>query len=213
MVSRKRNNVPASPYIGVQERKNSHRSQVVALSYNVVSGEAETDNVSAATNSFVSFPTTVTNAAVAPVVIPRIEQNQPTKRPHLVAIESPEQEKKKRQSPVLVRANRALQTVLVGLCGIAILAYGFDVVASHDVGAMQDQARRLSEQNSELSAQLLKTISYGELQNGLNSCSEALVGRSGLRVPDQVQVIKAITPPTVKAFSAQRHHLPIMTGY
>ncbi|MCW5824848.1 MAG: hypothetical protein KIT34_18770 [Cyanobacteria bacterium TGS_CYA1] len=210
MVSRKRNNVPQSPYIGVQERKNSHRSQVVALSYNVVSGEAETDNAIASNNSFVAFPTSITNAAVAPVVVPEVEQ---IKRPHLVAIESPEQEKKKRQSPLLVKANRAMQTVLVGLCGIAILAYGFDVVASHEVGAQQDLARRLSEQNSELSAQLLKTISYGELQNGLNSCSEALVGRSGLRVPDQVQVIKAITPPTVKTFSAQRHHLPIMTGY
>ncbi len=210
MVSRKRNNVPSSPYIGVQERKNSHRSQVVALSYNVVSGDAETDNAVTATNPFVSFPTSINNAAVAPVVIPQVE---PVKRPHLVAIESPEQEKKKRQSPLLVKANRVMQTVLVGLCGVAIFAYGFDVVVSHDVGAQQDLARRLSEQNSELSAQLLKTISYGELQNGLNSCSEALVGRSGLRVPDQVQVIKAITPPTVKTFSAQRHHLPIMTGY
>lgn len=95
---------------------------------------------------------------------------------------------------------------MVALCGVAICAYGLDVVVSHDVSKLQEQARRLSEQNSELSAQLLKSISYGELQ-------DSVVGRFGLRVPDHVLIVKELPAPEVSSFKPHRHQLPLMSGY
>ena len=111
-----------------------------------------------------------------------------------------------RQIPLLVRVNRILRTSLVAFCGIAIVGYGLDVAASSDVGKMQEQARRLNEQNSELSAQLLRAISFQGIQ-------DSVVGRFGLRVPDQVVVAHEVTPPAVPDFNAARHKLPIMSGY
>jgi hypothetical protein len=113
---------------------------------------------------------------------------------------------KVRRSPLLVRANRALRTVLVALCGVAILGYGFDVAASHDVSKLQDQARRLNEQNSELSAQLLKSISYEGIQ-------ENVLGRFGLHTAEHVVVVKEIAPPKMPNFRPTKHQLPILAGY
>jgi hypothetical protein len=128
----------------------------------------------------------------------------PVAKPHLVPVESPTP--KTRTKPLLIKANRALQAGLVALCGIAICAYGLDVVVSHDVGKLQEQARRTSEQNSELSAQLLKSISYGEIQ-------DSVVGRFGLRVPEQVLIVKEQKAPTTIAYKMHKHHLPLMSGY
>jgi hypothetical protein len=89
-------------------------------------------------------------------------------RPQLVPPIVPET--KGRRAPLVVRGNRALRTVLVALCGVAIVGYGLDVAASHDVSKLQDQARRLNEQNSELSAQLLKAISYQGIQENVLVC-------------------------------------------
>ena len=113
---------------------------------------------------------------------------------------------KGRRAPLMVRANRALRTVLVALCGLAILGYGLDVAASHDVSKLQDQARRLNEQNSELSAQLLKAISYQGIQ-------ENVLGRFGLHTAEHVVVVKELPPPKVPAFKPTKHHLPILAGY
>lgn len=128
----------------------------------------------------------------------------PQQKPHLV----PAKQKRKstRNFPFLVRANKCLQTILVALCGISICCYGLDVVVSHDVGKLQGQARRLSEQNSELSAKLLKSISYGELK-------DSVVGRFGLRVPDQVHIVKNLGASEVPSFRSHRHDLPLMSGY
>lgn len=128
----------------------------------------------------------------------------PVTRPHLVPVEAPTP--KTRKKPLLVKANRALQAVLIALCGVAICAYGLDVVVSHDVGKLQDQARRTSEQNSELSAQLLKSISYGEIQ-------DSVVGRFGLRVPEEVLIVKESKAPAAIAYKMHKHHLPLMSGY
>ena len=111
--------------------------------------------------------------------------------------------KNPRKASLLARVNSGLQTMLVAMCGIAICAYGLDVVVSSDVGRLQEQARRLSEQNTELSAQLLKAISYGELQ-------DSVVGRFALRVPDQVEVVKEVPAPRAVAYRTHRHHLPLM---
>jgi hypothetical protein len=113
---------------------------------------------------------------------------------------------KGRRLPLMVSANRALRTVLVALCGVAILGYGLDVAASHDVSKLQDQARRLNEQNSELSAQLLKAISYQGIQ-------ENVLGRFGLHTAEHVVVVKEVPPPKVPSFKPNKHHLPIMAGY
>lgn len=115
-------------------------------------------------------------------------------------------ERQTRRAPLVVRANRALRTVLVALCGVAIVGYGLDVAASNDVGRLQEQARRLNEQNSELSAQLLRAISFQGIQDNV-------VGRFGLRVPEQVTIVQEVPPPKVPHFQASRHHLPIMAGY
>lgn len=128
----------------------------------------------------------------------------PVLKPHLVPVEAPTP--KTRKQPIVVKFNRGLQAVLIALCGIAICAYGLDVVVSHDVGRLQEQARRTSEENSELSAQLLKSISYGEIQ-------DSVVGRFGLRVPEQVLIIKEQTPPDAVAYKMHKHHLPLMSGY
>ncbi len=106
----------------------------------------------------------------------------------------------------MVRANRILRTALVAFCGLAIVGYGFDVAASNDVGKLQDQAKRLNEQNSELSAQLLKAISFQGIQ-------DSVLGRFGLRVPEQVLIVKEVAPPEVPQFQASKHKYPIMPGY
>jgi hypothetical protein len=125
-------------------------------------------------------------------------------RPQLVPPIVPDT--KGRRAPLVVRGNRALRTVLVALCGIAIVGYGLDVAASHDVGKLQDQARRLNEQNSELSAQLLKAISYQGIQ-------ENVLGHSGLQTAQRVVVVKEVAPPKLPTFKSNKHHLPVMSGY
>ena len=113
---------------------------------------------------------------------------------------------KPRRTPLMVSANRILRTALVAMCGIAIVGYGLDVAASHDVSKLQDQARRLNEQNSELSAQLLKAISYQGIQ-------ENVLGRFGLHTAEHVVVVKEVPPPKVPTFKPHKHNLPLMAGY
>ena len=113
---------------------------------------------------------------------------------------------KGRRAPLVVQANRALRTVLVALCGMAIVGYGLDVASSHDVSKLQDQARRLNEQNSELSAQLLSAISYQGIQ-------ENVLGKSGLQTAEHIVVVKELAPPKMPTFKLTKHQLPIMSGY
>lgn len=111
-----------------------------------------------------------------------------------------------RRVPVLVRANRLLRSLLVTFCGVALLGYGLDVAASSEVAKLQEQARRLSEQNTELSAQLLHAISFQGIQANV-------VGNSGLRVPEQVVIVKEVQPPLVPPFKPNKYYLPVMSGY
>ena len=125
-------------------------------------------------------------------------------RPHLVPVEAPQ--RKARKSPVLVKVNRAFQATLIALCGIAILGYGYDVAATHDVGKQQDQVRRISEQNAEYSARLLRTVSYDGIQN-------SVAGHKTLVVPEDVKIVPEVSPPKLKPFKAAKDHLPLMSGY
>jgi hypothetical protein len=151
-------------------------------------------------------------SAVQPNVVHPATQTVESPRPRLVPNLVPNllptvaPGSKGRRTPLLVSANRALRTVLVALCGVAILGYGLDVAASHEVGKLQDQARRLNEQNSELSASLLKTISYQGIQ-------ESSLARHNLHTAEHVVIVKEVTPPKVPAFKATQHHLPVMSGY
>ena len=111
-----------------------------------------------------------------------------------------------RRAPVIVRVNRLLRTLLVTFCGLALLGYGLDVAASSEVGKLQGQARRLSEQNTELSAQLLRAISFQGIQANV-------VGRAGLRVPEHVLIVKEVQPPVVRHFKPTRYYLPLQSGY
>lgn len=140
-------------------------------------------------------------AASALSPAPQIERVRPT---HLapVFISQP----KSRQIPWPVRINKVLRTSLMALCGLAILGYGFDVAASTEVSKLQEQARRLSEQNTELSAQLLRVISF----QGISDCVSA---RKALRVPEQVMIVKEAQPPAMVPFEPRKHHLPVMSGY
>ncbi len=124
--------------------------------------------------------------------------------PHVVPVLVPA--RARRHAPLLVKANHVLRTTLIALCGIAILGYGLDVAASNDVGKLQEQARRLSEQNTELSAQLLRVISFQGIQDNA-------LGSLGLRVPEQVLIAKEVQPYPLVPFQAQKHHLPLMAGY
>ena len=128
----------------------------------------------------------------------------PQWQPHIRPVAVPP--RKNRKSPLVVRINRGLRTMLVALCGVAILGYGLDVAASNDVGKLQEQARRLSEQNTELSAQLLRVISFQGIQ-------DSALGRFGLRVPEQVLIVKEVQPYSMTPFEPQEHHLPLMSGY
>jgi hypothetical protein len=147
-----------------------------------------------------------TNAPAA--IAPRFNAGQQIQvqpaRPTLVPSAVPSRQN--RRAPLVVRANRALRTVLVAFCGVAILGYGLDVAASNDVGRAQEQSRRLNEQNTELSAQLLRAISFQGIQDNV-------LGRFGLRVPEQVIIATEVKPPAVPTFKASKHHLPIMSGY
>lgn len=111
-----------------------------------------------------------------------------------------------RKAPLLVRINRVLLTMLVAMCGLSIIGYGLDVAVSSDVTRLGEQSRRLNEQNSELSAQLLKAISFQGIQ-------ETALGKVGLRVPEQVLIAKEIVPAKAKPFKPCQHHLPLMPGY
>lgn len=111
-----------------------------------------------------------------------------------------------RHVPVLVKLNRILRAVLLACCGFALLGYGLDVSSSAEVSKLQEQARRLSEQNTELSAQLLRAISFQGIQANV-------VGRAGLRVPERVIIAKEVKPNPVKEWKARKHFLPLMSGY
>jgi len=128
----------------------------------------------------------------------------PGRRPQLVPVAPPG--RSSRKAPFVVRINRALRTLLVALCGVAILGYGLDVAASNEVAKLQEQARRLSEQNTELSAQLLRVISFQGIQ-------DSVLGRFGLRVPEQVVVVKEAQPNPLISFAPQKHHQPLLPGY
>jgi hypothetical protein len=111
-----------------------------------------------------------------------------------------------RRVSTVVRMNRLLRTVLVTFCGMALLGYGLDVAASSEVTKLQEQGRRLSEQNTELSAQLLRAISFQGIQANV-------VGKAGLRVPEHVLIVKEVQPPAVRHFQTNKHYLPLMSGY
>ncbi|MBX9686583.1 MAG: hypothetical protein K2X27_07760 [Candidatus Obscuribacterales bacterium] len=111
-----------------------------------------------------------------------------------------------RHVPFLVKMNRVLRAILIACCGFALLGYGLDVAASAEVSKLQEQARRLSEQNTELSAQLLRAISFQGIQ-------ASVVGRAGLRVPERVIIAKEVKPQAVQEYKPRRHFLPLMSGY
>jgi hypothetical protein len=145
----------------------------------------------------------VTSQTVAPaaVLLPGEDTSH-----HLQALPDWQPRVKKRRVPLIVRVNRMLRTGLVTFCGLALLGYGLDVAASSEVGKLQDQARRLSEQNTELSAQLLRAISFQGIQS-------SVVGRAGLRPPEHVLIVKEVEPPVVPSFKPNKHFLPLMSGY
>ncbi len=141
------------------------------------------------------------SVAPAAVLLPNLQSQS-----QLQALPDWNPRRQKRTVPVIVRGNRLLRTLLVTFCGIALLGYGLDVAESSEVGKLQQQARRLSEQNTELSAQLLRAISFQGIQ-------ASVVGRAGLRVPEHVLIVKEVQPPTVKQFKPNKHYLPLMSGY
>ncbi|MBA3993633.1 MAG: hypothetical protein C0469_08905 [Cyanobacteria bacterium DS2.3.42] len=132
--------------------------------------------------------------------------NAPQPRPHLVPVAPQAPERDARKAPLVVRVNQVLRTSLIACCGLAILGYGLDVARTNDVTRLQEQARRLSEQNSELSAQLLRAISFEGIQ-------DSVVGRHGLQVPEHVLVVKEVAAPKLTAFKASKHSLPLLSGY
>lgn len=112
--------------------------------------------------------------------------------------------------PLLVHVNRWLQLGLIALCGLAVLAYSLDVIISHDVMLQQEQARRLSEQNAELSARLLKSISFQGIQESVLGQG---MGPANLHVADEVLIAREVPPVEVLPFKSRKHHLPLLSGY
>ncbi|MBS1990495.1 MAG: hypothetical protein JSS86_17310 [Cyanobacteria bacterium SZAS LIN-2] len=153
-----------------------------------------------------SYPVAFANASSQPVLDGSAVRQpmQAPARPHLVPVEAPA--RKTRKAPLLVRANRALQASLIALCGIAILGYGYDVASTHDVGKQQDQVRRINEQNAELSANMLKQVSYAGIQNSVH-------GHVALVVPEDVKIVAEVAAPKLKTFKPAKYHLPLLSGY
>jgi len=174
----------------------SHNDSAARVS---VARVALVENMQPATTYPVAFGYSQNQASVRSTPAP-----SRTARPHLVPIESPK--RKTRKAPFLVRVNRTLQASLIALCGLAILGYGFDVSSSSEVGKVQDQVRRLSEQNSEQSYDLLKRVSYQDIQ-------ASVTGSTGLRVPEEVKIVKELTAPKLNPFKPAKHQLPLMPGY
>ncbi len=112
--------------------------------------------------------------------------------------------------PLLFRANRLLQVALIVLSAIAIGAYSLDVIMSQNLMLLQEQTRRLSEQNCELSAKLLKSISFQGIQDSVLGHSAS---QSNLRVPEEVLVAAEIPPVRIEPVRLSKHHLPLMSGY
>jgi len=114
--------------------------------------------------------------------------------------------------PLPIHVNRLLQVGLVALCTLAMLAYSLDVIISHDVMLRQEKARRLGEQNAELSARLLKSISFQDIQ-------ESVLGQSigpanlNLHVADEVLIAREVPPVKITSFKPAKHHLPLLSGY
>ncbi len=138
-----------------------------------------------------------------PPMVANIERAQPTTFKEL-----PEWTPRtnNRHVPFLVKLNRVMRALLIACCGMALLGYGLDVASSAEVSKLQEQARRLSEQNTELSAQLLRAISFQGIQANV-------VGRAGLRTPDHVIIQKEVKPLAVPQFKPRRHFLPLLAGY
>ncbi len=111
-----------------------------------------------------------------------------------------------RHVPFLVKVNRVLRALLITCCGFALLGYGLDVAASADLSNLHEQARRLSEQNTELSAELLRAISFQGIQANV-------VGQAGLRVPERVIIAREVQPRLAQEYKPRKHFLPLMSGY
>ncbi len=114
------------------------------------------------------------------------------------------------KAPLLMRINRVLQVALIALSAIAIAAYSIDVMMSRNLTIYQEKARRLSEHNCELSAKLLKSISFQGIQESVLGHSAR---QSKLRVPDEVLVAAEVPPVKCEPFVPAKHHLPLMAGY
>ncbi len=131
-----------------------------------------------------------------------LERQQPY--PPLRAIPAPEI--KSRRLPLLVKANHFLWVLLSVASVVVLCGYGLDVTVTGEVGKLQEHARRLKEENTELSAQLLRTISFQGIQDNAP-------GRFGLSVPEQVLIVKEAPSPQVQVFKPQTHCLPMLAGY
>jgi hypothetical protein len=114
--------------------------------------------------------------------------------------------KRSKQSSIIARVNKLATACTVALWSLAILGYGLDVASTNEVSKLQDQARRLSEQNTELSARVLKAISFQGIQ-------DRALGQLSLVVPEQVLIVKEVPPNPVPEFHPQKHHIPLLTGF
>ncbi len=106
--------------------------------------------------------------------------------------------------------NRLLQVGLIVLSSLAVLAYSLDVIISRNVMLRQEQARRLSEQNAELSARLLKSISFQDIQESVLGQGS---GPANLHVADEVLIAREVPPVAIVPFKPRKHHLPLLSGY
>ncbi len=107
---------------------------------------------------------------------------------------------------ILAQFNKNLLNLLQIACIVVILLYGLDVVTTADVSKLEEKTRRIVEQNCELSAKLLKVVSFQGIQ-------ENLVGRFGLRVPENVVIAKELPNPQIPIYKPRIHYMPIISGY
>ena len=106
----------------------------------------------------------------------------------------------------LAQVNNQLLRFLQLLCVLCVVFYSIDVFSTYDVSKLEEKTRRIVEQNCELSAKLLKIVSFQGIQDNL-------VGRFGLCVPENVIIANTKVKTKIPKVKPRVHFAPIISGY
>ncbi len=111
-----------------------------------------------------------------------------------------------RKAPPVVRVNQVLRTSLIAFCGLAILGYGLDVARTNGRNSFARTSQTFV-------GTKFRIVCAAFESNLLEGIQDSVVGRHGLQVPEHVLVVKEVAAPKLTAFRANKHSLPLLSGY